>query len=126
MNKTLSLEVIIERLQEWSTQQRLIEQAIKNCHMSLQSNEQDDKKIGLIARWQLSDIQLRFDKQSLVFKHGIYSHPFFDTQIGLYIAADSKGWLRDVKNIGRYHLITSLNGQVEDDYLILDDGYHLK
>lgn len=126
MDKTAQLEDIIKQLRDWSEERSLIEEAYEYCRTSLENNEQEDKEAGLTARWLLGDIQLHFDKQSLVFKHGIFSHPFVDTQIGLYVAAENKGWLRDIQPIGRYRLITSLDGQVEDDYLIFDDGYYLQ
>jgi len=125
VDKTAQLEDIVKQLQDWSKEQSLVEQAFKYCRTSLENNKREDKEAGLTARWKLSDIQLHFDKQSLVFKHRVFSHPFVDTQIGLYVAAESKGWFRDLQPIGRYRLITSPDGQVEDDYLIFDDGYYL-
>ena len=84
---------------------------------------QEDKEIGIVDQWKLSDIQLIFDKQSLVFKSDVLLYPYVDTQIGLYVAADSKGWLRDLIPIGTYRLITALDGEVVDDYLQMDDLY---
>ena len=120
---TNHLENIVQQLQEWSQQQDLIAEAIKSCHISLQNWEKDDKEIGLIARWKVSDIQLHFDHQELVFNHDVLSYPYVSTQIGLYVAAYSKGWFRDLEPIGRYQLITTLDGQVSDDYLIFDNAY---
>lgn len=120
---TGQLESIVQQLQEWSQQQDLIEKAIEGCHISLQNWARDDKGIGLIARWKVSDIQLHFDHQSLVFKHDVLSYPYVRTQIGLYVAADSKAWFRDLEPIGKYGLMTMLDGQVADDYLIFDDAY---
>jgi len=117
------LEDIVQQLQEWSQQQDLIEEAIRSCHINLQNWEKEDKEIGLIARWKVSDILLHFDHQALVFKHDVLSDPFIDTQIGLYVAASSKGWFRDLEPIGKYGLITTLDGQVSDDYLIFDNAY---
>jgi len=67
------LEAAVERLQEWSQPHNLIEEALQSCQVALKNNEQDDKEVGLVSRWELSDIQLRFDKQSLVFKDDILS-----------------------------------------------------
>ncbi len=125
MNKVAQLEKSVKQLQEWSEEKGLIEEAFKGCRTALKNNERDDKEIGLTARWSLSGIQLHLDRQSLVFKHGVFSYPFVDTQIGLYVAAEGEGWFRDLQPIGRYRLITTLDGQVEDDYLTFDDGYYL-
>jgi hypothetical protein len=126
MGKAVQLENIVKQLQDWSEERSLIEEAYQCCRTSLENNERDDKEVGHTARWKLSDIQLHFDRQSLVFQHSVFSYPFVDTQIGLYVVAESKGWFRDLQPIGRYRLITSLDGQVEDDYLIFDDGYYLQ
>ena len=82
---------------------------------------EEDNRLGLIGRWQLGDIQLRFDKQSLVFKSDTIDYPYVDTQIGLYVTADSKSWFWDLIPVGTYRLITALDGEVMDDYLELDD-----
>ncbi len=126
MNMIAQLENIVKQLQEWSEERSLLEKAFECCRTSLENNERDDKEAGLIARWKISDIHLCFDRQSLIFKHSVFSHPFVDTQIGLYVAAESKGLFQDLQPIGRYRLITTLGGQLEDDYLIFDDGYYLQ
>ncbi len=120
MNPTNTL---IEEQQEWSQNSGLIEKALECGKVCLQNTMQEDEKLGLIGRWKLSEIQLIFDKQSLVFKNDVLSYPYVDTQIGLYVAADSKVWFRDLIPIGTYRLITALDGEVADDYLQMDDFY---
>ncbi len=112
---------LIEELREWSHNSSLIEKAIEGGKVSLENSIEEDKRLGLIGRRHLSDIQLRFDKQSLVFKSDTIDYPYVDTQIGLYVAADRKGWFRDLIPVGTYRLITALDGEVMDDYLELDD-----
>lgn len=71
-----------------------------------------------------NDIQLHFDNQSLVFKHGVLSYPYIDVQIGLYVA-DPKGiYFRDLEPIGTYRLIVMLDGEIDDNYLVLDEMFH--
>lgn len=112
---------LIEELQEWSQNSGLIEKAIKCGKVFLENTIKEDEELGVTGPWKLSDIQLIFDKQSLVFKTDLLSYPCVDTQIGLYVAADSKAWFRDLMPIGTYRLITALDGKVTDDYLELDD-----
>ena len=126
MNKTTQLQDIVKHLQDWSQERNLVEEAFKCCRASLENNELDDKEAKLTARWKLNDIQLHFDRQSLTFKPSVFSQPFIDTRIGLYVAAESKGWFHHLQPIGHYRLITSLDGQTEDDDLIFDDGYYLQ
>ena len=114
---------LIEELQEWSQSSGLIEKAIEGASIFLVNSMQEDKELGLIGRWKLNDIQLYFDKQSLVFKHDVLDYPYIDTQIGLYVADDSKVWFRDLIPIGTYRLITALDGEVVDDYLEMEDFY---
>ncbi len=114
---------LIEELQEWSQNSGLVEKAIEGGKVFLENSIEDDKRLRLIGRWQLSDIQLRFDKQSLVFKNDILDYPYVDTQIGLYVADDSKAWFRDLIPIGTYRLITALDGEVVNDYLQMEDFY---
>ncbi len=114
---------LIEELQEWSKSSGLIEKAIAGGKVFLENSMEEDEKLGLTGRWQLSDIQLIFDKQSLVFKSDTLDYPYVDTQIGLYIPDDRKVWFRDLMPIGTYRLITALDGEVMDDYLQMDDFY---
>lgn len=114
---------LIEELQEWSQSSGLIEKAIECGKVFLENTIKEDEELGFAGPWKLTDIQLIFDKQSLVFKNDILSYPYVDTQIGLYVAADSKAWFRDLMPIGKYHLITALDGEVLDDYLQMDDFY---
>jgi hypothetical protein len=120
---------IIRNLEEWSQEQNLIEKAIECCKASLQNCSIEEAELfstmntgaGVLRGRQIDDIQLHFDKQSLVFKHGVLSCPYIDTQIGLYVA-DPKGlYFRDLEPIGIYRLIVTLDGEIDDDYLVLDD-----
>lgn len=120
---TSELEGIVQQLQGWSQRRDLIEEAMKSCHISLQNSEKDDKEIGLVSHWQISEIQLYFDKQSLVFKNDRLSYPYIVTQLGLYVIADGKAWFRDLEPIGRYQLITTLDGEIADDCLIIGNAY---
>jgi hypothetical protein len=105
---------------------------IQSCKVSLHNCAIEEAElfpttnieIDVLKGHKLSDIKLHFDKQSLVFKHGVLSYPYVSVQIGLYIA-DPKGiHFCNLKLIGTYRLIVMLDGEIVDDYLVLDEVLH--
>jgi predicted thioredoxin/glutaredoxin len=120
---------IIRNIEQWSQENNLISKAIESCKISLHNCAAEEAELfqtmntstDILGRWKINDIQLHFDKQSLVFKHGILSYPYVDIQIGLYVA-DPKGfYFRALKPIGTYRFIVTLDGEVDDDYLVMDE-----
>ena len=118
----MTLEETARILESRLDMQRLIDEAIENCKVSLVNSAQDDLGVNEVPLkgWRLEQIQIRFHKQSLVFKHGVLSYPYIDTQIGLYVEDDSGVYLEGLKSIGHYRMITLLDGRADDDYLVLD------
>ena len=113
---------ILDRLQNWSSESCLIELAFEGCRKSMIVCAKEDEALGLkpLHGWDMESIQLHFDKQSLVFNHGILSYPHLDTQIGLYV--ENPFYHKDLKPIGHYRLITTLDGKIDDDYFVLEEG----
>jgi hypothetical protein len=119
-------DIIIENLEKWSQEHNIIENTFKTCLVHLQNAAAEDAKIfntsaNTFNGWRLSEIKLEFENQSLIFKHGILTYPFIATQIGLYIEEPKSCYFRGLKPIGTYRLITTLDGEVDDTYLIIDD-----
>jgi hypothetical protein len=120
-------EETIQNLEQWSQQQKLIELALESCKVSLKNCAIEEAELfptqntgaDVLRGHKLSDIQLHFDKQSLVFKHDILSYPYVEIQIGLYVADATGVYLRDLEPIGDYNLIVKLDGEIDDDYLVL-------
>lgn len=110
---------IIDYLTIWSEKHGLIETAIKSCKKSLENSIKEDQKLCLVALggFSMDDIHLHFAGQSLVFKHNILEYPFVETTIELCISDVEGVYLLDRKPIGRYRLITKLDGEIDDDYL---------
>lgn len=121
--ENLILLDVLKQLEELSRNQKLIEQALESCKKSLDSCFKEDEEMGFkpLKGWRLEEIKMVFEKQSLVFKHGILSYPYIDTQIGLYVDDSTKIYWNDLCPIGCYRLITHLEGEVDDDYLVLDE-----
>jgi hypothetical protein len=120
---------IIQNLEKWSQEQDLIKEAFDSCWTNLHNCATEEAEmfptmntgIDIIRGWKLSEVKLELDHQSLIFKHGILSYPFVLTQIGLYIEKPKSCYFRDLKPIGTYRLIVRIDGEVDDDYLIIDE-----
>lgn len=87
-----------------------------SCRECLRSADAEGDLAGLAP----ADLQVVFERAALVFDHGILSHPFVETRLGLYVADPDAGWSRELRPVGHYRLITRLDGTDEDDYLVLD------
>ena len=87
-----------------------------SCRMGLSSPDLEAELVGLTP----ADIQIVFERCTLVFDHGMLSHPFVETRLGLYVPDPSGLYFRGLRPIGHYRLITLLDGTDEDDYLVLD------
>ncbi len=125
----IMFDIIIQNLEKWSQEHKLIERSLKNCLISLHDAAIEEAKlfptfnasVDMISGWKLSEIKLEFENQSLIFKHGILNYPFIITQIGLYIEEPRSYYFRGAKPIGTYKLIATLDGEVDDTYLIVND-----
>jgi hypothetical protein len=114
---------LLKHLEELSKKQQLIEQAIENCKTTLISCIEEDEKAGLepLKGWKLDEIKIVFERQSLVFKHSVLAYPYIDTQMGLYVHDPEKIHFDNLYPMGKYRLITHLDGEVIDDYLVIEE-----
>lgn len=107
---------IIQTLEQWSGEQKLIEKAIDGCKVFMQNAALDDAEhfpegntgVDILRGRKLSDIQLHFEHQALVFKNANLSYPYFDIQIGLYVTDPTGLYYRDLEPIGTYRLIVGM------------------
>ena len=104
-------------LVELVDQQALVSRAMASCKIFLDNDRNENgfaaDPTKLISEFSVEDIELRFDKQSFVFENRLLGYPYFDTQLGLYVQTSS-GELQ----IGHYRLITTVDGEASDDYLV--------
>ena len=68
-----------------------------------------------------ADIQVVFERCSLVFDHGILGYPVLETRLGLYVVDPSGLYFRGLRPVGHYRLITLLDGTADDDYFVLEN-----
>ncbi|MEM8641725.1 MAG: hypothetical protein AAGG51_23345 [Cyanobacteria bacterium P01_G01_bin.54] len=118
----MEMAQVVTTLKGLADQQALKMNALQSCHQALKQCILDDREVGEkeLGGWLLDEIKLHFDKISLVFEHDILKYPYTDTKIGLYVDDPTSVYLRALKPIGHYRLITLLNGEVEDTYLVIE------
>jgi hypothetical protein len=97
---------ILRFLSELASQQRLLERAIEGCEACFQNEEG-----GLIAGWSSQELTKTFFAHSLTFQHRL-GWIYLCTELRLI---DSSG-----QEVGSYRLITTLDGDTDDDYLVFD------
>lgn len=111
MKKTdFDQDSIVLYLSNLASQQCLIERAMRGCDKWFE-NEED----GLIGGWSCKDFVKEFFTFSLTFKHANWDLVYIDTTLNLLD--------KDGKEIGYYRLITTLNGEIDDDYLVFHKDY---
>ena len=81
---------------------KLKERAHESCRLFLKSED------SLPNGWLPEKFGVEFRRCSLVFEHAVVQYPFFETELLLDY---------DGNEVGRYRLITSVDGEDLDDYL---------
>jgi hypothetical protein len=116
------VEEAVQVFADLAGEQGLRDCAVAACREALLNCAVEERELGLqeLGGWSIEEIELHFDKCSVVFSHGVLNHPYIDTQIGLYIKDDGGVVFRNLNPIGTYRLITMLDGEINDDYLVID------
>ncbi|MGE8526244.1 hypothetical protein [Chryseobacterium rhizosphaerae] len=92
--------------------------AFETLHKILSENPEDT-----VGGFELNEITLQFDGyQYLVNKR--YSGPIIRTRIGLYVKNEI--YLGDLEPIGYYELETDLDGEIIDDWFIIESEKYIK
>jgi hypothetical protein len=101
---SVALQAIVERLVLLSESQKLIEEA-KGGYAGWYANESDEMP------HKPEDVQMEFWRQTLYFQPGshIQLKPYIDTALKMVVQDQEFGY---------YRLITSLDGAVDDDYIV--------
>lgn len=126
---------IIQNLEKWSQEQDLIEKTFGSCQISMQNSATDDAQLFppmddtinevRVKRWKISEIKPIFWNQALIFKHSPLSHHYIDTKLILCLNNPKSSHNNDLKEIGSYRLIMTIEGEIVDDYLEIHDNYLL-
>lgn len=113
-----SPEKLVADLTALVSRQSLRGRAFEGCSKWLHDPENDGPG-GLSGR-AAGEILPRFKSSSLVFDHGLLSHPFVETRLDLCVRDTSGTALNDLRPVCYYRLITLLDGTVDDDYFVIE------
>lgn len=97
---------IVEYLTSLAAERNLVQRARQGCSTFIENTKRDG---GLPAQLQQDKIRMEFRRHSLIFESAQPAYAYIDTMLDLFI---------DDEEIGYYRLITCLNDEVDDDYLV--------
>ncbi len=113
MNHASAAEMVTA-LASLAATQNLRGRAFEGCSKWL-----NDAAGGGLGGWAVGEIVPHFKSCSLVFDHGLLAYPFVETRLELCVREASGIFLRDLRPIGYYRLITLLDGTPDDDYFVI-------
>jgi hypothetical protein len=87
---------------------QLEERAHDGCALFIGNTERES---GLPSGLSASDVEARFRSHALFFESSLLGYPYITTQLDLLAGGGQ---------VGFYKLITDLDGQVVDDYLVFE------
>ena len=105
-----------QSLQAFSKQKNLLRDAMESCRVAIQNGCDDNPKEG----YPLDEIQIRFDKQYLIFNQASANMPIVRTQLDLYYLGDSDSIDKGLLPFGYYSLDMDEEGHAIDDWLVYD------
>jgi hypothetical protein len=103
---SITQKEVIDYLQDLALRQKLFEEAMSGCGACFQNDG------GEIDGWIPQDLEKQFFSHTLVFKRSDWDLIYIDTRLKL-LASNGR-------EIGHYRLISTLDGEIDDDYLVLE------
>lgn len=103
---SITQKEVVEYLLDLTLRHKLVEQAIASCDGWFTNNA------GEIDGWIPQDLEKQFFSHTLVFQRSDWDLIYIDTHLKL-LASDGR-------EIGHYRLVSTLDGQIDDDYLVLE------
>ena len=98
------------RLTQHARAYQLAERARDGCALLLRNEEGEN---GLPGGMRARDVEVRFRSHALYFENSLPGYPYISTLLDLIAGGEE---------VGYYKLISDLDGQVVDDYLVFDGG----
>jgi hypothetical protein len=102
---SITQKEVVEYLLDMTLRHQLLEQAMRNCDVCFSNAN------GEIDGWIFHDLEKQFFSHTLVFKSADWDLIHINTCLKL-LASNGR-------EIGHYCLITTLEGETDDDYLVL-------
>jgi hypothetical protein len=98
----------VNRLAEHARSYKLAERAGDGCALFLRNEEAES---GLPGGLKAAEVEVSFRSHALYFDSSLLGHPYITTRLDLIARGEQ---------VGFYKLITDLDGQVVDDYLVFE------
>ena len=96
----MDFKEINDTLRKFSEKHDLVNQARQHCEIAIKDCLEDNPDEG----YPIDQVELRFDKQELVFNHLHVTIPFIRTKFGLHRLIDGQTPDDDSENYGYYIL----------------------
>jgi hypothetical protein len=108
----------VEALRIYETAHRLRDRATTGCWKWIAQAIADGELRGTSAE----EIELRVYRSALVFSSTLVSNPYFETTVGILAKNRPNPMIHGgLEQLGRYRLITDLDGSDVDDHFDLED-----
>jgi hypothetical protein len=107
-------------LNNFSDKYKLIVRAIDCCKEVLNKLSKEGERQERIGVFEIGELILDCNGQSLIFRSHRPGIPFIRTEIGIFIKDPSNSWFRGLEPVGRYELDTNLDNEDIDDWLTID------
>jgi len=109
-----ALAQVVDQLQRICDEQQLITRAHAGFRAWIAEASEEDPS-DLPPEWSYSEMTADFPSVALCFQPALVSYPYFDTQLRI---------LRHGTEVGYYRLITTLDGEDDDDYFVINAQAH--
>jgi hypothetical protein len=103
---SITRKEVVEYLLDLVARDKLIERAMESCDGWFTNNG------GEIEGWISQDLEKQFFSHTLVFQRSDWDLIYIDTRFKLLTSSG--------REIGHYRLISTLDGEIDDDYLVLE------
>jgi len=100
----------VNRLDQHARSYRLTERAGDGCALFLRNEEAES---GLPGGLTAGEVEVSFRSHALYFESSLLGYPYITTRLDLMASGEQ---------VGFYKLITDLDGQVVEDYLVFEGG----
>ncbi|MGD2182753.1 hypothetical protein [Lusitaniella coriacea] len=103
---SITQKKVIKYLLDLTSRHKLVEQAMASCDDWFANDG------GEIDGWIAQDLEKQFFSHQLIFQRSDWDSIYIDTCLKL-LASNGR-------EIGHYRLISTLDGEIDDDYLVLE------
>jgi hypothetical protein len=104
--KAFSEDVVLKKL------------AFESCYATMKNCLQEDMEC--LGGFKFEELKVEFVKQQIVLEHILYDAPYVKTSLGIFLKEEREDFIGNLEPIGTYELDTSLEGEIIEDWLMID------